>query len=616
MIPQQLQKDELKFCRIRKGTKVPFEKEWTKKPYSFQEIMQFMPEENYGVLCGFGNLAVIDCDKPELQLAIDEVLPKTFKIKTGGRGTHNYFFVPKLKKKIVLEIEGIHLGEIQSYGSQVVGPNCIHPSGNKYEVMEDKEIAMISYIELMDVIKPFIKEMRETEETAKWERQNYSEIDNLSITDIWNLSELRKHGNEYYGSHPIHGSETGMNFWVNPLKNTWHCFRCNSGGGALSALAVKEGIISCVEAQRGVLRGEKARVAIEIAKDKYNLKGEYKKIQEIQPINRDDKAKIIWDDELQNYVEEEKGWIIENLISNKSVCILTGKRGTLKTFIALSMGYSVATGKPFLKHFKTIKGSVIYLDKENGIGIMKKRTKLIKEGMDIKEEKDIKIGFICFSQIKIDRDSDIEIIEKMIKEHNPILLIIDTYRRGISFDENDAGEVSRLFVDVLRPLVEKYDISILLIHHNRKGASGEVGDEMDEIRGSSDLANYADIILKMERRKGEVVLKQLKNRNMAEINPIKIENLFEDNSINLEYSGEYEKHTQEERCIEILTLWMIENNIKQFKTKDAKEIAFRAGIKETNFKNSLVTMRDIGVIKDVGFGLYEVSKQEAEKVED
>jgi len=242
-IPKQLQ--GFKFCRVRKGTKKPFEKDWTKKPYTYKEIKKFLSKENYGVLCGYENLSVIDCDSKELQLAVEKCLPITFRVKTGGGGTHNYFFVPNLEKKLILESGKTHLGEIQSYGTQVVGPNSIHPNKRKYEVLLNVPISKISQDKLMDFAKPFIKEIEETEEIAKKENEVHSEIDNLSISSIWGLSGLKKHGQEYYGSHPIHNSEGGMNFWINPLKNTWHCFRHQSGGGPLSAIAVKEGIIDC-----------------------------------------------------------------------------------------------------------------------------------------------------------------------------------------------------------------------------------------------------------------------------------------------------------------------------------------------------------------------------------
>ena len=316
---------------------------------------------------------------------------------------------------------------------------------------------------------------------------------------------------------------------------------------------------------------------------------------------------IIWEYDLADYVDEEKEWIIDRLIPTKSVCILTGKRGTLKTFVTLSMAYAVASGNKFLGEFSTRKGGVIYLDKENGVGIMKNRTAMIKRGLETEEK--YQIGFICFSQIKLDNLGDLCAMENLIEKHKPTLLIVDTYRRSVKYDENDASKVSAFFVDTMRPLVEKYDLSVILIHHNRKssGYSGST-DEMDELRGSSDLANYADIILKMERQGGNVILKQLKNRNAQEEKPIKIDCVFDSDSkyVTLNYSGEYTKQTKSDKCVELLTIWITESKITQFKTADAKKIAFKEGIKESNFKYALDMMQNAGIIRKEGFGLYKI----------
>jgi len=66
---------------------------------------------------------------------------------------------------------------------------------------------------------------------------------------------LHRQGDEYWGAHPGHGSKTGKNFWVNPAKNCWHCFRHGTGGGPFSWLAVEEGLIGCEDATPGALRG-------------------------------------------------------------------------------------------------------------------------------------------------------------------------------------------------------------------------------------------------------------------------------------------------------------------------------------------------------------------------
>ena len=62
------------------------------------------------------------------------------------------------------------------------------------------------------------------------------------------------------GTHPIHGSTTGHNIEIDVNTNTWICRRCNhgpgtgGGGGAVEALAVAEGIITCEEAKPGCIK--------------------------------------------------------------------------------------------------------------------------------------------------------------------------------------------------------------------------------------------------------------------------------------------------------------------------------------------------------------------------
>ena len=104
-------------------------------------------------------------------------------------------------------------------------------------------------------------------EPIMWE----GERDDIDITQIISLSGLTHQGQEYQGSHPVHGSTTGGNFCINPSKGTWHCFRCDSGGGALSLIAILEGIIDCPEAVPGGIRGDTFKKVIQIATEKYGI---------------------------------------------------------------------------------------------------------------------------------------------------------------------------------------------------------------------------------------------------------------------------------------------------------------------------------------------------------
>lgn len=277
-IPEQLKNINLRFCKIQRGKKNPYEKDWTNKEYNYEDITPFLETEQYGVVCGKGNLIVIDADRKELQEAIINNLPDTFRVKTGSRGTHNYFFCPEATEKIVLTTkitnnEEIHYGEVQGKGSQVVGPGSLHPNGNTYEVSNDKPIATISAIELLKTTTPFTSILETQKEHTMYEQTEFDkEISKLNVLDIFGKEGLKQNGDQWYGKHPIHGSETGSNFWIDPIRNVWHCFRHGSGGGPLYAIAVKNGIIGCEEAKKGILRGEKAKQTIKLAQDKYKVK--------------------------------------------------------------------------------------------------------------------------------------------------------------------------------------------------------------------------------------------------------------------------------------------------------------------------------------------------------
>jgi len=103
------------------------------------------------------------------------------------------------------------------------------------------------------------KEYRQSEETAQTSKFQFP------ITKIVDPSKLFIQGNELQGPHPVHGSSGGRNFSVNLEKNIWHCWRHSTGGGALSWLAVKEGILKCEEAVSHALTGVAFRKTLDIA---------------------------------------------------------------------------------------------------------------------------------------------------------------------------------------------------------------------------------------------------------------------------------------------------------------------------------------------------------------
>ena len=299
-IPCQLSKHNgLKYVLLKNRNKIPIERDWQgRNNYSAnsQKLQGHLAGgKNYGIACGYAGLIVFDSDNEDRlrELSVLEKLPKTFTVRTGGGGTHRYYFCPDLKQKIILfdpdqkdskhHNKPLHLGEIQCKGQQVVGPGSIHPNGNGYEVIDDSEIATISKKLLLEAIaglktseKGQKAKVQKAQKTQKPEKSNEHRMpsfcDEIKIQDIaWPGGDVQKregrNGMEYFGSHPMHGSTTGKNFHINVDKNTWYCHRCGSGGGPLEWLAVKSGFISCGEAGPGCLRGELFWRVLDVARE-------------------------------------------------------------------------------------------------------------------------------------------------------------------------------------------------------------------------------------------------------------------------------------------------------------------------------------------------------------
>ena len=144
-IPIQLHNQTFGFVKLKGKSKIPFEKEWQNNPCSLQTILTHISKgNNYGVLGGLGNLIIIDADTEVLSSIVKEQFPQTFTVKTN-KGFHFYYLCEGIDKKIVLQQDKTHFGEIISGGSQVVGPNSIHPeTGKTYQVFNDLEIAKIN----------------------------------------------------------------------------------------------------------------------------------------------------------------------------------------------------------------------------------------------------------------------------------------------------------------------------------------------------------------------------------------------------------------------------------------------------------------------------------------
>lgn len=273
-IPMQLK--DCKFCRVRYKTKKPFERNWTKKLYSYEEIQPFLETENYGILTGVNSLAVLDDDTKDnqlLKLALSS-FGETFRVRN-----HLYY---KLKnwdeQKIIFWKNGDsskkenHLGELQGKGQMVVGAGSVHPSGEVYELKNNIPIKEIdleifkgvfsNYIQFPPEIITADKLLEFDKSKVKYGSGVYESVSEIPITFVISSNQnvcLQ------------HGAVTPPNFKV--YDNYFRCFHCNSWGGVWLAIAIKHKIVNCSQAQgSNSLTKSQAEQVVEIAQQHYGLK--------------------------------------------------------------------------------------------------------------------------------------------------------------------------------------------------------------------------------------------------------------------------------------------------------------------------------------------------------
>ncbi len=226
-------------------------------------------------------------------------LPATFSVTTGregGGGEHFYFIVSTSldkthKLRDPADPDQQHdIGHIKWTGGQAVGPGSIHPSGRIYTVKNDIEIATVKGEEILTAMRVWLQHEIDDEVHSEERREAVAEkipLEELKIEHVIDVKTLKATSTGYQGEHPVHGSSTGANFTVNTLKGVWHCFRCQSGGGPLALIAVKEGLIPCDQVLPGVIRGDLFKKTVAVAAEKYGLKMPEKRRRKRQPREED-----------------------------------------------------------------------------------------------------------------------------------------------------------------------------------------------------------------------------------------------------------------------------------------------------------------------------------------
>ncbi len=204
---------------------------------------------------------------------------------------------------------------------------------------------------------------------------------------------------------------------------------------------------------------------------------------------------------------EERRWLVEELWADRAVGILGGEPKLGKSWLALDVAVSVASGAPCLRRFAVPRpGPVLLYAAEDALHIVRQRLDAVTAaaGVDLVG---LPLHVITAPSVRLDLEQDRERLRATVAALSPRLLVLDPFVRLHRRDENVASEVAPLLA-YLRLLERELGVAVLLVHHARKSGGARAGQAL---RGSSELHAWGDSNLYLGRR-GEVLWLTVEHR--------------------------------------------------------------------------------------------------------
>jgi hypothetical protein len=177
-------------------------------------------------------------------------------------------------------------------------------------------------------------------------------------------------------------------------------------------------------------------------------------------------------------------WLIKGWLPDSGLAMLFGPSGAGKTFAALSMAASIASGKPWHGH-RVAQGAVIYLAGEGHYGLRMR----VAAWAQANGPEGLENLYISNRGIDLDAPQAAAEVIRAIKEPSPTkvsLVIIDTLATHFGGEENSARDTRQL-LSAAQVIGRAYGCVVCLIHHTGLGVGSS-----ERARGSSSLKAAMD----------------------------------------------------------------------------------------------------------------------------
>jgi len=208
-------------------------------------------------------------------------------------------------------------------------------------------------------------------------------------------------------------------------------------------------------------------------------------------------------------------WLIQDVLPEESFSVLFGAPGEGKTFVAVDLALSIATGTPW-QGTAVERGTVVYMAGEAVSGL-RRRVKAWEDANSLTAGD----FFVVREAVQFTKSSDVDGFLQDLRNCGvePVLVVVDTLARSfVGADENSSTDVGEL-VDAARRVQQVLGCAILFVHHSNKRVSKKNGPIE---RGSGALRGAADVMMQVSKSGATVTLACDKQKEAAEFDAVEL----------------------------------------------------------------------------------------------
>lgn len=465
-----------------KSSVIPW-KEYQKRLPSMVEITQWFQSKRYNmaIVCGqVSKLICFDIDTRHdgFKSVADKKFPKTWQDQSPNGG-HYYFrwnsSFESLDTKVINILPGC---DLQGNGSYIICPPSVGFSGQEYKWINSPEHSQLAYPPswLLDLITNKGKEIKVGNQQG-WIGEALANV---------------KEG-------------TRDNTFFKLAGRFWH--------DGLQAEEIIE-----------LLKPHAERVG-------YSFEELHAKVEQIKKYSRYESLSIEGSEdatpikEFMESGEDEIKWLVDKIVPEQSTVILGGLQGLGKTWLMLDLAIEMSRGGgSWLGKYQVNPATVLYVDEESSSILLRTRLRKLLAGKGVRFN-DLNLHLSVGHNFNFSSPQSIDKFKVLLKKYQPKIVFIDSLVRIHRGSENSSTEMSLVFGE-FKKLMREFDCTFVIADHEGKQVYwSEIEDKepsSNDLRGSNEKAAFADSVLSLRKKKGDLFLYHTKSRFIEASSPIMI----------------------------------------------------------------------------------------------